>query len=121
MQAWQNNEEGTLPVSSNVVQSGTSKDNATKKDKLLEDSGKASGRAKFIYKLHAAICKNDGGGIVTWSLDGTSFIVNNPVEFATTILPTFCSTKSFSSFERQNSFLLVSNILNCVSILFLFL
>ena len=60
--------------------------------------------AKFIFKLHVAICKYHGGGIVTWSLDGTSFIVKNTKEFATTILPTFCSTKSFSSFERQIHF-----------------
>ena len=108
MQAWQNNEEGTPPVSTNGFQSETSKDNATKTDKLLEDSGKTrgrqGGRAKFIFKLHAAICKHDGGGIVTWSLDGTSFIVKNTKEFAKTILPTFCSTKSFSSFERQIHF-----------------
>ena len=63
---------------------------------LLEGSCKVIGRAKFIFKLHVAI--------VTWSLDGSYFTVNNPVEFAKTILPTFCSSKTFNSFERQIHF-----------------
>ena len=71
---------------------------------LLEGSCKVIGRAKFIFKLHVAICKYHGGGIVTWSLDGSYFTVNNPVEFAKTIMPTFCSGKTFNSFERQIHF-----------------
>ena len=81
---------------------------ATWPAKSLEDSSKISssstGRAKFIFKLHVAICKYHGGGIVTWSLDGSYFTVNNPVEFAKTIMPTFCSGKTFNSFERQIHF-----------------
>ena len=81
---------------------------ATWPAKSLEDSSKISssstGRAKFIFKLHVAICKYHGGGIVTWSLDGSYFTVNNPVEFAKTIMPTFCSGNTFNSFERQIHF-----------------
>jgi hypothetical protein len=86
---------------------GSVDQSATGTDNLLEDSCKdssSSGRAKFISKLHAAICKYHGGGIVTWSMDGSFFVVNNPVEFTKTILPSFCSAKSFSSFERQIHF-----------------
>jgi hypothetical protein len=92
----QNDPPAAIP-SNQTATSGT--------NNLLEDSScKISDSGQFIYKLHAAICKHDGGGIVNWYLDGSFFTVNKPVEFAKTILPTFCSGKTFNSFERQIHF-----------------
>lgn len=55
----------------------------------------------FLSKTYRLVDDDSTDGIISWSRDGSSFIVWDPTEFAETILPKFFKHNNFSSFLRQ--------------------
>lgn len=55
----------------------------------------------FPAKLHAILSQPDFADIIAWLPHGRSWLVLNPREFESTILPVYFKTSKFSSFVRQ--------------------
>ncbi|XP_029343951.1 heat shock factor protein isoform X3 [Acyrthosiphon pisum] len=54
----------------------------------------------FLRKLWTLVCSKETDNVITWSEDGDSFIINNPVEFCK-VLPRYFKHNNFMSFVRQ--------------------
>lgn len=54
----------------------------------------------FLRKLWTLVCSKETDNVITWSEDGNSFIINNPVEFCN-VLPRYFKHNNFMSFVRQ--------------------
>ncbi|XP_047332730.1 heat stress transcription factor B-2a-like [Impatiens glandulifera] len=55
----------------------------------------------FLSKTYSLVDDPSTDGIISWSKDGSSFIVWDQSEFAKTLLPKFFKHENFSSFVRQ--------------------
>ncbi|XAR49518.1 hypothetical protein NMG60_11032751 [Bertholletia excelsa] len=61
----------------------------------------ASAPPPFLTKTYEMVEDPSTNSIVSWSLDGHSFVVWNPPEFAASLLPKYFKHNNFSSFIRQ--------------------
>jgi len=61
------------------------------------------GVAQFIVKLYDLVCDTATSKLITWSEEHNkeAFVVYDPTEFATTILPKYFKHANFCSFVRQ--------------------
>ncbi|KAK1260786.1 Heat stress transcription factor B-4 [Acorus gramineus] len=57
--------------------------------------------APFLSKTYELIERPENGHVVSWSEDGTSFVVWSPQEFSEVLLPKYFKHCNFSSFVRQ--------------------
>ena len=64
----------------------------------------------FLLKLYRLLEDTKNIDIVSWSLDGKSFIIKNIHTFCSEILPNYFKHKNFSSFLRQVSITSIKNI-----------
>ncbi|KAJ8534233.1 hypothetical protein K7X08_007557 [Anisodus acutangulus] len=67
---------------------------------LLEYVRKAS-TSPFLLKTYMLVEDPATDDIISWSSDGSAFIVRQPAEFARDLLPTLFKHSNFSSFVRQ--------------------
>lgn len=58
----------------------------------------------FLLKLYKLLEDNNNSDIVSWSLDGNSFIIKDIHKFSSQILPKYFKHKNFPSFHRQVRF-----------------
>ncbi|KAI9001782.1 HSF-type DNA-binding-domain-containing protein [Hyaloraphidium curvatum] len=63
-----------------------------------EESGSTP---EFVKKLYAMLEDNTYAHWVSWGIDGSSFVVKDPTEFARTVLPRHFKHNNFASFVRQ--------------------
>ncbi|BGP38228.1 kinase-regulated stress-responsive transcription factor skn7 [Rhodotorula kratochvilovae] len=64
--------------------------------------GKAKGGAsEFVKKLYKMLDEGEYQDIVSWGIDGTSFVVKDMNQFTTAILPLHFKHSNFASFVRQ--------------------
>ncbi|XP_043722035.1 heat stress transcription factor A-5-like [Telopea speciosissima] len=63
--------------------------------------GGSGGPAPFLLKTYDMVDDSSTDEIVSWSANKNSFVVWNPLEFATRLLPTYFKHNNFSSFIRQ--------------------
>ncbi|ORX87425.1 hypothetical protein K493DRAFT_306888 [Basidiobolus meristosporus CBS 931.73] len=61
----------------------------------------APGVPDFVKKLYRMLEDNSYSHIVSWGLNGDTFVVKEPNEFAKTILPKHFKHSNFASFVRQ--------------------
>ncbi|KAI0522985.1 hypothetical protein KFK09_005374 [Dendrobium nobile] len=61
----------------------------------------AGGPAPFLLKTYDMIDDSSTNEIVSWSSTNSSFVVWNPPEFSSRLLPTYFKHSNFSSFIRQ--------------------
>ncbi|GAA5969560.1 hypothetical protein JCM11641_008159 [Rhodosporidiobolus odoratus] len=61
-------------------------------------------QAAFVHKVWAMLETPSLHHLISWSEDGTSFIIHHPSEFARLILPQYFKHSNFSSFIRQQNF-----------------
>lgn len=57
--------------------------------------------APFLTKTYAMVNDASSASIISWSPDGTSFVVWQPAEFSRDVLPQYFKHNNFSSFVRQ--------------------
>jgi heat shock transcription factor len=55
----------------------------------------------FLSKLYSMVSETHSNHLISWSPDGTSFIVHRQNEFVDKVLPRFFKHQQFSSFVRQ--------------------
>ncbi|KAL6580354.1 hypothetical protein OROMI_008378 [Orobanche minor] len=55
----------------------------------------------FLTKTYQLVDDHTVDDVISWNEDGSSFIVWNPTEFATVLLPKYFKHNNFSSFVRQ--------------------
>ncbi|KAK4432115.1 Heat stress transcription factor B-3 [Sesamum alatum] len=67
---------------------------------LLEYVRKAS-PPPFLLKTYMLVEDPATDGVISWNDDGTAFVVWQPAEFASDLLPTLFKHSNFSSFVRQ--------------------
>ncbi|KAI3749038.1 hypothetical protein L6452_12566 [Arctium lappa] len=65
------------------------------------DSAARSLPTPFLTKTYHLVDDNTIDDVVSWSEDGSTFIVWNPTEFAKDLLPKYFKHNNFSSFVRQ--------------------
>ncbi|KAK9671081.1 hypothetical protein RND81_12G005400 [Saponaria officinalis] len=71
---------------------------------LLDECGmtrKKINTAPFLLKTYMLVDDPETDTVVSWNEDGTAFVVWQPAEFATDLLPTLFKHSNFSSFVRQ--------------------
>ena len=74
---------------------------------MIRESGndcRQISRQTFPYQLHALLCEAERirfNNIIAWQPSGESFIILQPNEFETKILPQFFRQTKISSFKRQ--------------------
>ncbi|KAG0461166.1 hypothetical protein HPP92_021463 [Vanilla planifolia] len=59
------------------------------------------GPAPFLLKTYEMVDDCSTDDVVSWSSTNSSFVVWNPPEFSTRLLPTYFKHNNFSSFIRQ--------------------
>ncbi|RWW34363.1 hypothetical protein GW17_00000884 [Ensete ventricosum] len=65
-------------------------------------AGRAGGGpAPFLLKTHHMVEDGTTDEVISWGMEGTSFVVWKPVEFARDLLPVHFKHNNFSSFVRQ--------------------
>ncbi|XP_020597226.1 heat stress transcription factor A-5 [Phalaenopsis equestris] len=64
-------------------------------------SAGAGGPAPFLVKTYDMVDDSSTDDIVSWTATKTSFVVWNPPEFSSRLLPTYFKHNNFSSFIRQ--------------------
>jgi heat shock transcription factor len=71
-----------------------------------EDLGAIGSRRTppFISSLFSMVSDPRTDALVSWSADGSSFLIHNIPAFASEILPRFFKHDHFSSFTRQLNF-----------------
>ncbi|EGR29016.1 hypothetical protein IMG5_164750 [Ichthyophthirius multifiliis] len=55
----------------------------------------------FLSKTYKILENEEYNDIISWNIDGRSFLIKSPNEFAEKILPKHFKTNNFSSFVRQ--------------------
>ncbi|KAL6509474.1 hypothetical protein OROGR_022784 [Orobanche gracilis] len=55
----------------------------------------------FLTKTYQLVDDHTVDDVISWNEDGSSFVVWNPTEFATVLLPRYFKHNNFSSFVRQ--------------------
>lgn len=63
--------------------------------------GSSSAPAPFLIKTYELVDDPITNSVVSWSESGCSFIVWDPQEFASDLLPKYFKHNNFSSFVRQ--------------------
>ncbi|CAL9768444.1 unnamed protein product [Musa acuminata subsp. burmannicoides] len=64
-------------------------------------NGGGGGPAPFLLKTYEMVDDASTDAIVSWSSTGASFVVWNPIDFVTSLLPMYFKHNNFSSFVRQ--------------------
>ncbi|RZR78544.1 hypothetical protein BHM03_00003959, partial [Ensete ventricosum] len=64
-------------------------------------NGGGGGPAPFLLKTYEMVDDASTDAIVSWSSTGASFVVWNPIDFVTRLLPVYFKHNNFSSFIRQ--------------------
>ncbi|GAA5860701.1 hypothetical protein JCM8547_005507 [Rhodosporidiobolus lusitaniae] len=59
------------------------------------------GASEFVKKLYKMLDDGQYHDVVSWGIDGTSFVVKDMNQFTTTILPSHFKHSNFASFVRQ--------------------
>ncbi|KAJ1733102.1 Flocculation suppression protein, partial [Coemansia sp. Benny D160-2] len=57
--------------------------------------------AAFVSKLYAMVADKNTDALISWSAEGDSFKVTDPVEFARQVLPAYFKHGNWQSFVRQ--------------------
>lgn len=67
----------------------------------MMDEGQGNSLPPFLTKTYEMVDDPSSDAIVSWSASNRSFIVWDPQEFASVLLPRFFKHSNFSSFIRQ--------------------
>ncbi|GAA5992468.1 hypothetical protein JCM10908_000831 [Rhodotorula pacifica] len=70
-------------------------------DEKPQGDAKKSNGSEFVRKLYTILDEGKFNAIVSWGIDGTSFVVHDMNQFTTTILPQHFKHSNFASFVRQ--------------------
>ena len=68
---------------------------------MLEKKFKETKPSSFIRKTFKMLNRSRDTSVVSWSLDGLSFLISDEHQFASIVLPQYFKHKNFASFNRQ--------------------
>lgn len=67
----------------------------------MDESQGSSSLPPFLVKTYEMVDDPSTDAVVSWSQNNKSFIVLNPLQFSSELLPRFFKHNNFSSFIRQ--------------------
>ncbi|KAL0334313.1 UNVERIFIED_CONTAM: Heat stress transcription factor B-3 [Sesamum angustifolium] len=70
-------------------------------DRILLEYVRKASPPPFLLKTYMLVEDPATDGVISWNADGTAFVVWQPAEFASDLLPTLFKHSNFSSFVRQ--------------------
>ena len=91
----------TKNVGGNATISSVSSSSSSSPSSLNSQAQIHSKKYPFPHKLYDLMAKTDSRDVISWSADGTEFIVHDHARFASILLPIYFGHNQMRSFDRQ--------------------
>ena len=91
----------TKNVGGNATISSVSSSSSSSPSSLNSQAQIHSKKYPFPHKLYDLMAKTDSRDVISWSADGTEFVVHDHARFASILLPIYFGHNQMRSFDRQ--------------------